>query len=128
MAANTINGMTLKERMKQPRNHIPLNPPEERIKNFKEVPIGFTMEQAKVEASRCIHCKSPDCVQGCPVGIDIPGFLGLLEQGDVAGAARRIRESNFLPASCGRVCPQDKQCEAVCVVGKKNEPVSIGGL
>ncbi len=126
--AKMIKGMTLKDRMKQPRNHMPLNEAEKRVTNWEEVPIGFTLEQAKNEASRCIQCQNPDCVVGCPVGIDIPGFLTLLEDGDVAGAAKKIRESNFLPAACGRVCPQDKQCESICVVGKKNEPVSIGAL
>lgn len=124
----TINGMTLKDRMKQPRNHMPLNAPEKRVQNWDEVPIGFTLEQARNEASRCIQCKKPDCVNGCPVSINIPAFLIELENGNVAEAAKIIRKDNFLPASCGRVCPQDKQCEAVCVVGKKNEPVSIGAL
>ena len=124
----SINGMSLKERMKQPRNHMPLNDAAKRITNFDEVPIGFTIEQARNEASRCIQCKKPECIDGCPVSINIPGFLMALELGNVDQAASIIRESNFLPASCGRVCPQDKQCEAVCVVGKKNEPVSIGAL
>ncbi len=114
--------------MKKPRNHVPLNDAELRITNFEEVPIGFSMEQAQDEAIRCIHCKKPDCIAGCPVGIDIPAFLQCIEDGDVAAAARKIRETNFLPAACGRVCPQDKQCEAVCIVGKKNDPVSIGAL
>ncbi len=126
--ANVINGMTLKERMKQPRNHVPLHDAHERVKNWEEVPKGFTLAEAMNEASRCIQCKNPDCVIGCPVAINIPQFLIKLEAGDVAGAASVIREANFLPAACGRVCPQDKQCEAVCVVGKKNEPVSIGAL
>ncbi len=124
----SINGMTLKERMKQPRNIVPLQDPEKRIHNFNEVPLGFSMDQARNEASRCIQCKNPECIQGCPVGINIPAFLMEVENGNVTEAAKIIRESNFLPASCGRVCPQDKQCEEVCVVGKKNDPVSIGAL
>jgi len=107
---------------------MPLFDAKERILNFNEVPIGFSMEQARNEASRCIQCKKPECIQGCPVGINIPAFLKLVESGDVAGAAQKIRETNFLPAACGRVCPQDKQCEAVCIVGKKHDPVGIGNL
>jgi len=105
-----------------------LQDPAKRITNFEEVPYGFTLEEAKDEALRCLQCKNPDCVPGCPVGIDIPAFIQFIEDGDIAAAARKIRETNFLPAVCGRVCPQDKQCEAVCIVGNKNEPVAIGNL
>ncbi len=121
-------GPSSKERMKKPRNEMPLNSAEERIHTMDEVPIGYTMEQAQDEAMRCIQCKKPDCIGGCPVSIDIPAFLKLIEEGDVAAAASKIRETNFLPAACGRVCPQDKQCEQVCIVGKKNDPVAIGNL
>jgi len=107
---------------------MPLRPPSSRIYNFDEVPVGYSAEQAKNEAMRCIQCRKPECVTACPVGIDIPGFIHLIEQGDPAGAARKIRETNFLPAVCGRVCPQDKQCQAVCMVGRKNFPVGIGNL
>jgi glutamate synthase (NADPH/NADH) small chain len=117
-----------KDRMKKPRNHMQLHAAEKRIHNFEEVPVGYTLFQAQDEASRCIQCKKPDCIPGCPVNIDIPAFLKLVELGDVAGAAKKIRETNFLPAVCGRVCPQDKQCEQVCIVGKKYEPVGIGNL
>ncbi|MGK7344194.1 MAG: NADPH-dependent glutamate synthase [Candidatus Nitrospinota bacterium M3_3B_026] len=117
-----------KDRMKKPRNEMPLRRAEERVRNFEEVPVGYSLEQAMDEAARCIQCKKPDCIGGCPVGIDIPAFIKMVENGDVAGAAKKIRETNFLPAACGRVCPQDKQCEAVCIVGKKNEPVGIGNL
>lgn len=117
-----------KDRMKKPRNHMALQDPAKRITNFEEVPYGFTLEEAKDEALRCLQCKNPDCVPGCPVGIDIPAFIQFIEDGDIAAAARKIRETNFLPAVCGRVCPQDKQCEAVCIVGNKNEPVAIGNL
>ncbi|MBI5814326.1 MAG: NADPH-dependent glutamate synthase [Nitrospinae bacterium] len=126
--AEEKKGLSQKERMKKPRNILPLNDAGLRVQNFLEVPIGYSMEQARDEASRCIQCKKPECVGGCPVGIDIPAFIKLVEQGDVAAAAKKIRETNFLPAACGRVCPQDKQCEAVCVVGKKNDPVGIGNL
>lgn len=120
--------MKAKDRMAKPRNEMPLHKAEERIKNFEEVPVGFTLAQAQDEAMRCLQCKKPDCVPGCPVGIDIPGFIHFVEAGDIASAAKKIRETNFLPAVCGRVCPQDKQCEAVCIVGKKHDPVSIGSL
>ncbi|MBI4667228.1 MAG: NADPH-dependent glutamate synthase [Nitrospinae bacterium] len=126
--AEEKKGLSQKERMKKPRNHMPLNKAEERVHNWDEVPMGFALEQAMDEAGRCIQCKKPECVEGCPVGIDIPAFIKLVEEGDVAAAAKKIREKNFLPAACGRVCPQDKQCEAVCVVGKKNSPVGIGNL
>ena len=117
-----------KDRMKKPRNHMALQDAEKRIKNFDEVPVGFTLAEAQDEAIRCLQCKDPDCVPGCPVGIDIPAFIKFIEDGDIASAATKIRETNFLPAVCGRVCPQDKQCEAVCIVGNKNEPVAIGNL
>jgi len=117
-----------RERTKLPHQEMPLRPAPYRIKNFDEVPIGYSDEQAKGEALRCLHCKKPACIGACPVGIDIPGFIRLIEQGDIGAAARKIRETNFLPAVCGRVCPQDKQCQAVCVVGRKNIPVGIGNL
>ena len=120
--------LTNKERIKIPHQEMPLRPSNLRIKNFEEVPIGYTEEQAMLEALRCLHCKKPACVGACPVGIDIPGFIRLIEQGDIAGAAKKIRETNFLPAVCGRVCPQDKQCQAVCVMGRKHLPVGIGNL
>jgi glutamate synthase (NADPH/NADH) small chain len=117
-----------KERMKLPAVEMPLRDAWERINNFEEVPLGYSEEEAHAEAMRCLQCKNPHCVEACPVGIDIPAFIKLIEQGNPAGAARKIRETNFLPAACGRVCPQDKQCQAVCVVGRRNEPVGIGSL
>ena len=117
-----------KERSKLPYQEMPLRPAQSRINNFNEVPMGYSSEQARNEALRCLHCKKPACVGACPVGIDIPAFIRLIEQGDPAAAAKKIRETNFLPAVCGRVCPQDKQCQAVCVVGRKNIPVGIGNL
>lgn len=120
--------MKAKDRMAKPRNEMELHTPEERITNFAEVPKGYSLAQAQDEAMRCIQCKKPDCVVGCPVSIDIPAFIHLVEAGDIAAAAKKIRETNFLPAVCGRVCPQDKQCEAVCIVGRKYKPVAIGNL
>lgn len=114
--------------MNLPAMEMPLRDARERIKCFDEVPLGYSEEQANAEAMRCLQCKKPHCVDACPVGIDIPAFIKLIEQGNPAGAARKIRETNFLPAACGRVCPQDKQCQAVCVVGRRNEPVGIGSL
>ena len=80
------------------------------------------------EAGRCLQCKKPACVQGCPVGVDIPGFIDLVKEGDFTGAITRVWEKNTLPAVCGRVCPQEIQCEGKCIVGKKGEPVAIGNL
>lgn len=113
---------------KVPRQPMPEQDPHVRAKNFKEVTLGFTEEQALLEASRCIQCKKPFCIGGCPVGIDIKSFIGLIGQKDYIGALAKIKESSLLPAVCGRVCPQEEQCEKVCVVGKKQEPVAIGRL
>lgn len=111
-----------------PRQPMPEQPPEQRITNFDEVPLGYTPEQAIAEAGRCMQCKKPVCVTGCPVAVDIPGFIALVKEGKFAEAARKIKETNVLPAVCGRVCPQEDQCEALCVLGKKGEPVAIGRL
>lgn len=116
------------ERLKIPRQKVAEQDPKVRSTNFKEVPLGLTSEQAVLEATRCIQCKKPICVPGCPVEIDIPAFLQLVEAGNFLGAARKIKEANILPAICGRVCPQEKQCEQVCVLAKKGESVSIGKL
>lgn len=102
--------------------------PEVRNKNFEEVPFGYTPEEAMVEAARCLLCKSPKCIEGCPVEIDIPGFVALIKDGKFLEAVYKIKEKNALPAICGRVCPQEEQCEQLCVVGKKGEPVAIGNL
>ncbi len=117
-----------KDRMKIQRQQMPEQEPEVRNKNFKEVNLGFTEELAKLEALRCIQCPKPTCTTGCPVGVKIRDFISLVAQGDYLGAASKIKEDNVLPAVCGRVCPQEEQCEVVCVVGKKNEPVAIGRL
>ena len=117
-----------KEKMKIPRQQMPEQDKLERSGNFKEVNLGFTEELAKMEALRCIQCPKPTCVDGCPVGVKIGDFIGLVAQGDYLGAAAKIKEDNMLPAVCGRVCPQEEQCEAKCVVGKKKDPVAIGRL
>jgi glutamate synthase (NADPH) small chain len=111
-----------------PRQPMPEQPPEVRRKNFREVPFGLTPDLAILEASRCIQCKNPVCVKGCPVNIKIPEFIELVRQGKFIEAARKIKEDNTLPAVCGRVCPQEEQCEMPCVIGKKGEPVAIGRL
>ncbi len=111
-----------------PRQPMPEQPPEERRKNFNEVPLGYTPELAMKEASRCLQCKNPSCVKGCPVGVDIPSFIRLIKEGEFAKAIRKIWEKNSLPAICGRVCPQENQCEGSCVLGKKGKPVAIGNL
>ena len=103
-------------------------PPQERIHNFNEVPYGYTPEQAIAEAKRCLQCPRPFCCEGCPVGIDVRGFIQLVADGDFRGAINLIREANALPAVTGRVCPQEEQCEGVCLMGKRNEPVAIGRL
>ena len=102
--------------------------PKVRARNFDEVCYGYNMEEALKEASRCLNCKNPRCVGACPVGIDIPGFIAKVAVGDVQGAAEVIAHDSSLPAVCGRVCPQETQCEGSCVLGVKFEPVSIGKL
>lgn len=99
-----------------------------RARNFLEVPTGYTVKMAQEEASRCLQCKKPGCVEGCPVSVDIPGFIDLIAQGDMTGAIRNLWGKNALPAVCGRVCPQEVQCEGKCIVGKKGQPVAIGNL
>lgn len=111
-----------------PRQKMPEQDPVNRIKNFEEVPYGYTPEMARQEALRCLQCKKPLCRDGCPVSIDIPGFIKLIAEGDFLAAARKIKETNALPAVCGRVCPQEDQCEKVCIIGKKFKPVAIGNL
>ncbi len=113
---------------KKERTPMPEQPAEERRKNFNEVALGYTKEDALAEASRCLSCKEPKCVEGCPVNVDIPGFIKLVCEEDFSGAIEKIKGTNALPAICGRVCPQETQCEALCVLGKKGQPVAIGRL
>ena len=113
---------------KVPRQKMPEQEPKVRAKNFNEVPFGYTPELAQLESSRCLQCKKPKCIEGCPVEIDIPAFVKLISEGDFAGSARKLKERNSLPAVCGRVCPQEDQCEKVCIVGKKDQPVAVGRL
>ena len=113
---------------KIPRQMMPEQDPKVRSTNFDEVPLGYTEEQAVLEAKRCIQCKKPLCITGCPVDVDIPGFIRLIAEKDFIGAALKLKETNALPAICGRVCPQEDQCERVCILGKKGEPVAIGRL
>ena len=114
-------------------NRIPRVPareqdPKVRAHNFDEVCYGYNLEEAQLEASRCLHCKNPRCVAACPVAVKIPDFIERIVAGDIAGAAAKIAEDSSLPAVCGRVCPQESQCEGSCVLGVKFEPVSIGKL
>ncbi|MGC8719052.1 MAG: NADPH-dependent glutamate synthase [Thermodesulforhabdaceae bacterium] len=120
--------LTNKERMKIARQPMPAQDPVARRRNFDEVALGYTEELALTEANRCLQCKNAPCVEGCPVGVLIPQFIKALREGDMEGAVRAMKEKNSLPAVCGRVCPQEVQCEAKCVRGKKGEPVAIGRL
>ncbi len=126
MSAN--NPLKPSQRMKIPRQESIEQAADERSINFLEVSYGFDEERAFQESQRCLECKQPYCTDGCPVGIDIRGFIDLVVQKDFVGAVRKIREANYLPAICGRVCPQESQCEALCVMGKKLSPVAIGKL
>ena len=107
---------------------MPEQEPAVRAQNFKEVALGYTEEIAMEEADRCLHCKNMPCVSGCPVNVPIPDFIARIREGDVIGAYNIIRSQNALPAICGRVCPQESQCESKCVRGIKGEPVAIGRL
>lgn len=120
--------LTNKERIKIARQEMPQQDGKERIHNFEEVNLGFTEELAKMEALRCLQCPKPTCVEGCPVGVKIGEFIALVSEGNYLGAAEKMKEDNLLPAICGRVCPQEEQCEIKCVIGKKGEPVAIGRL
>ncbi len=120
--------MKPKERMQIPQVKMPEQDPGERIGNFKEVPHGLTEEQALQEAERCLDCPKMPCVRGCPVEVDIPAFIMLIRERKYAEAARKIKETNSLPAVCGRVCPQEDQCEIVCPLRKKYGSVRIGYL
>lgn len=110
------------------RQPMPEQPAAERINNFNEVALGYQLAEAAKEASRCLQCKTSPCRGGCPVEVDIPAFINLVRQERYSEAAQKIKEKNNLPAVCGRVCPQEKQCESRCVLGKKGNPVAIGRL
>ena len=114
-------------------NRIPRVPvreqdPKVRATNFEEVCYGYNKEEALLEASRCLNCKNPRCMTACPVSLQIPRFIAELAAGNIAGAAAVIAEDSSLPAVCGRVCPQETQCEGSCILGVKGEPVAIGKL
>ena len=113
---------------KIPRQSMLEQAPEVRARNFDEVPLGYSPETARKEAERCLQCKKPGCIAGCPVEVDIPGFIKLIKEGDFTAAIRNLWAKNSLPAVCGRVCPQEVQCEAVCILGKKGDPVAVGSL
>ena len=117
---------TKKEKI--PRQKMPEQKPEVRRRNFEEVPLGFDEETAVREAERCLQCKKPTCMDGCPVSVDIPAFIRLIKEGEFTKSIRSVWERNSLPAVCGRVCPQESQCEGVCILGKKDDPVAIGAL
>jgi len=122
------NPLKPSERMKIKRQEATEQPADIRSVNFLEVSFGFDEERSFTESQRCLECKEPLCTDGCPVGIDIRGFIQLVMQKDYVGAVNKIREANYLPAICGRVCPQETQCEELCVLGKKLTPVAIGKL
>jgi len=113
---------------KVPRQAMPCQDAAERATNFSEVALGYNAETAALEASRCLQCKKPLCRQGCPVEVLIPDFIKLITEKDFLGAAKKLKEKNNLPAVCGRVCPQESQCESKCVLGKKGDSVAIGRL
>ena len=117
-----------KKKEKVPRQPMPEQDPKVRGRNFDEVPFGYSPETAKLEASRCLQCKNPSCMPGCPVEIDIPAFIARIKEGDFQGAIAKLKEKNVLPAVCGRVCPQELQCEKVCILSKKGDPVAVGRL
>ncbi len=122
--------LSAKDRMAIPPQPMPEQPAKERVQNMSEVTYGYTPEQARVEAMRCLQCKNAPCVKGCPVGIDIPGFLKEAAQGNFKESLAVIKRDSLLPAICGRVCPQETQCQAPCTVGKAlkdvDKAVSIG--
>lgn len=120
--------LTQRDRLQIPRQEMPAQAPLVRRGNFDEVALGFTEEMARQEAQRCLQCARPHCVEGCPVGVLIPEFILALRNGDMVGAVRAMKVKNGLPAICGRVCPQEVQCEVRCVLARQGEPVAIGRL
>jgi len=126
------HGLTKKDerhiKLKIPRQNMPEQDQTLRVHNHQEVPYGYTSELALLEAGRCLQCKNPQCVTGCPVNVDIPVFVALVADGQFDAAAKKIKERNVFPAICGRVCPQENQCELKCILGVKDDPVAIGRL
>ena len=122
------NPLTPKQRVKLPRQEMPAQAPEVRRYDFDEVHLGLSVIQAHSEAARCLECRHPKCVEGCPVGVKVKEFVELIYEGDYLGAAAKIREDNVLPAITGRVCPQEHQCEGLCILGKRFAPLGIGFL
>jgi glutamate synthase (NADPH/NADH) small chain len=116
--------LTTKEKLQIPPVPMPQQDHRERIHNVNEVPLGYTVEMAQTEAQRCLQCKNAPCVKGCPVEIDIPGFINAILEGNYRDSINRIKVTNILPAVCGRVCPQEEQCQKTCVVGKSNKDVA----
>ncbi|SMP41943.1 sulfide dehydrogenase (flavoprotein) subunit SudA [Desulfonatronum zhilinae] len=127
-STQNIPDKSMKRRPKIPRQPMPEQDPRRRRFNFEEVPRGYSEATARLEASRCLQCKKAGCITGCPVNINIPAFIDLIAKGRFAEAADKLKEQNALPAVCGRVCPQESQCEAGCILGKKGDPVAIGRL
>ncbi|MFW9910284.1 MAG: dihydropyrimidine dehydrogenase, partial [Candidatus Thorarchaeota archaeon] len=119
-----------KKERKPPTKKVPMpeQDPHKRSKNFSEVALGYTKEQVMAEAEKCLQCRNPKCVVGCPVEVPIKEFIEFIRQGDFMAAAAKIKETNSLPAVCGRVCPQETQCEMKCIYGIRNEPIAIGRL
>ena len=105
--------------MKIPRQDMPVQEPEDRVQNFDEVALGFTLDLARKEAERCLQCKEPHCMEGCPVEVTIPEFIEAVRVGDMAKAVEIMKSKNNLPAICGRVCPQEVQCEARCILARR---------
>ena len=128
MTKTSLNASRPKPNMATRKNEMPTQDPKVRSGNFSEVALGYTKEQAMDEARRCLHCKNKPCVGGCPVQIDIPAFIREIVNGDFEKAYEVLADSSTLPAVCGRVCPQETQCEQRCIRGKKGEPVAIGRL
>ena len=114
-----MNTLSPKERMLIPRHAMPSQTPEVRVCNFDEVNLGYTEEMAIQEATRCLECKKQNCISGCPVNVNIPGFIAKIVSGEYFEAAALIKEDNILPAVCSRVCPQEEQCEGACVLAKR---------
>jgi glutamate synthase (NADPH) small chain len=125
---NERPGYNPRERMALPRTAMPERPAKVRARDFQEVNLGYTQVLAAAEAERCLQCKNPKCIEGCPVRVNIPRFIDLVAEGDLHGAAESLLDDNALPCVTGRVCPQETQCEKLCLRGKKGDPVAIGAL